>query len=237
MHHPFLDSPRECECRASDDHTFEKIFPLHPVHSRSFCTASVQIEILRPIASSTSNPMDLKHLANEYNVSKPLIPSSQEPTPVIAPSFMFWSVLLFEIPSLACTIFSLIGAYRMGSVNNSFTLTPSICRIWWFADCEVYGAISVFLAWGIDRASHSRLPSVTTVAHPTPTIPPSLPSTHHPRTHAKASQDGLSADISDVLIIYDSISSTAARRHPTRERIESVRFRHRIASVSDVHIP
>ena len=180
--------------------------------------------------------MDLKHLANEYNVSTPLMASVQASTPVIAPSFMFCSILLFEIPSLACTIFSLIGAYRMGSVNNSFTLTPSICRIWWFADCEVYGAISVFLAWGIDRASHSRLPSVATVAHPTPTIPPSLPSSHHPRTHAKASQDGLSADISDVLIIYDSISNAAARRHPTSGRTESVGFRNRTRSVPIVPI-
>jgi hypothetical protein len=104
---------------------------------------------------------------------------------VIPPSqVQFWTFLIFQIPSLACTIFLLyhlvfnqqlrsalhnhviiiflfltlfieildnplyIDAYRLGGFKNSFSISPSICLMWWFIDYGFYGAITVFLAWG-----------------------------------------------------------------------------------------
>ena len=147
-------------------------------------TSTFDTSILRPIASPAPETMGYDLLLNESNASTPVIPSSQDTSPVISPNFMFWSVLFFEIPSLACNIFLLyhlllnrrlrqalnnhviivllvctlvieifdnplyLDAYRMGGVNNSFTLTSSFCLIWWFVDYGIYGAIDVFLAWG-----------------------------------------------------------------------------------------
>ncbi len=104
---------------------------------------------------------------------------------VIPPSqVQFWTFLIFQIPSLACTIFLLchlllnrrlrkalhnhviiillflalfieildnplyIDAYRIGGFKNSFSISPSICLMWWFIDYGFYGAVTVFLAWG-----------------------------------------------------------------------------------------
>ncbi|CAF0790341.1 unnamed protein product [Adineta ricciae] len=103
---------------------------------------------------------------------------------IIPSAVQFWTFLIFEIPSLACTIFLLynylassklrnalhnhiviilliivlcieifddplyIDAYRFGGGKNSFTMTPSICLMWWFIDYGFYGAMSVLLAWG-----------------------------------------------------------------------------------------
>ena len=154
------------------------------VSHKSICAASGLIQNHHHRAFSTPETMALKHLANESNESTPLIPSSQDMSQVIPPRFKFWSVLFFEIPSLACTIFLLyhllfdrrlrqalnnhviivllvctliieivdnslyLDANRMGGVINSFTLTPSICLVWWLVDYGLYGATAVFLAWG-----------------------------------------------------------------------------------------
>ena len=109
-------------------------------------------------------------------------PISDEVTP--PSSVQFVTFLIFEIPSLVCTIFLLyhllsnrhlrkalhnhiiiilliltlgieifdnplyIDNYRFGGQKNSFNISPSICLMWWFFDFGVYGAITVFLAWG-----------------------------------------------------------------------------------------
>jgi hypothetical protein len=104
---------------------------------------------------------------------------------VIPPSLVQCvTYIIFEIPSLTCTIFLLfhllsnrnlrkalhnhiiiilliltlcietfdiplyIDNYRFDGYKNSFPITPSICLMWWFVDFGVYGAITVFLAWG-----------------------------------------------------------------------------------------
>ena len=129
--------------------------------------------------------MDFDHPSNESNVSHPMV---DEPPPIasaIPPSqVQFWSLLVFQIPSLACTLFLLyhllrerhlrkamhnhviiillvltlgielfdnplyIDANRMGGSQNSFTMVPSVCLMWWLFDYGAYGAITVFLAWG-----------------------------------------------------------------------------------------
>ncbi len=41
-----------------------------------------------------------------------------------------------------------IDAYRLGGNTNSFPMTASVCLMWWYVDFGVYGAVTVFLAWG-----------------------------------------------------------------------------------------
>ena len=51
--------------------------------------------------------MDLKVLVNKFNASTQLLSRSRNASQVIPSAFLFWSVLFFETPSLACTIFLL----------------------------------------------------------------------------------------------------------------------------------
>ena len=60
-------------------------------------------------------------------------------------------IIILLVLTLGIEIFDdplYIDAYRWGKTQNSFTMVPSICLMWWFFDYGVYGSINVFLAWG-----------------------------------------------------------------------------------------
>ena len=142
--------------------------------------------------------MDLNITVNDSNASIPSIDETQTPAVIPPIVVQFWTILLLEIPSLACTLFLLyhllrsrrlrqgmhnhviiilllltlgieifdnplyIDAHRFGDTQNSFSLRPSICLMWWFFDYGAYGAITVFLAWGSFSRHILGLPSAAT---------------------------------------------------------------------------